>query len=179
METPEAMSLTPAYKVYQFQPFWDDEFKRLHYEYEPFNDDASVRAWLAQGYQNKICGDLCDWRSPQPSWNGRLIEYYQQQGWKNIGTSYYRMTSGTVMPVHRDLYKKYVEVFGLQGREHSIRRALVLLEDWRPGHYLEVDGRPFVDWKAGTTVEWTYDTPHMAANIGLEDRYTLQITGHL
>jgi hypothetical protein len=24
-----------------------------------------------------------------------------------------------------------------------------------------------------------YDTPHMAANIGLADRYTLQITGHL
>jgi hypothetical protein len=27
--------------------------------------------------------------------------------------------------------------------------------------------------------EWTYDTPHMAANIGLEPRYTLQITGHI
>lgn len=173
------MSLTPSYKVYQFRSFWDDEFKHLDYVYEPFNDSASVKAWLQQGYQNKICGDLCDMRSPQPSWNHRFIEYYQQQGWKDIGTSYYRMTSGTVMPVHRDLYKKYVELFDLQGREQDIRRALVLLEDWQPGHYLEVDGRAFVEWSAGTTVEWIYDTPHMAANIGLRDRYTLQITGHL
>jgi len=54
-----------------------------------------------------------------------------------------------------------------------------LLEDWKPGHYLEVNGKPYVNWQAGDTVEWAYDTPHMAANIGLEDRYTLQITGHL
>jgi hypothetical protein len=39
--------------------------------------------------------------------------------------------------------------------------------------------QPIVNWKAGHVVEWLYDTPHMAANIGLEPRYTLQITGHL
>ena len=83
------------------------------------------------------------------------------------------------MPVHSDLYKRYIEVFDLQGKETSIRRALVLLEDWKPGHYLEVDGHAYVNWRAGDTAEWVYDTPHMAANIGLEDRYTLQITGHL
>ena len=55
----------------------------------------------------------------------------------------------------------------------------MLLEDWKPGHYLEVNGKPYVNWLAGKTVEWYYDVPHMAANIGLEDRYTLQITGHL
>jgi hypothetical protein len=83
------------------------------------------------------------------------------------------------MPVHQDRYIKYIDLFDLQGQEHNIRRALVLLEDWSPGHYLEIQGKPIVEWKAGTVVEWAYDTPHMAANIGLEDRYTLQITGHL
>ncbi len=56
---------------------------------------------------------------------------------------------------------------------------MLLLEDWKPGHYLEVEGKPYVNWRAGDTVEWVYNTPHMAANVGLEDRYTLQITGHL
>ena len=70
-------------------------------------------------------------------------------------------------------------IFKLQGREHTIRRALLLLEDWKPGHYLEVAGQPYVNWAAGKTVEWYYDTPHMAANLGLEPRYSLQITGHL
>jgi len=35
-----------------------------------------------------------------------------------------------------------------------------------------------VNWHAGQVVQWVYDVPHMAANIGLADRYTLQITGH-
>jgi hypothetical protein len=107
------------------------------------------------------------------------MDIYTELGWKDIGLAFYRMPTGTVMPVHHDLYKRYIELFGLQGKETSIRRALVLLEDWKPGHYLEVVGHPYVDWQAGTTVEWNYDAPHSAANIGLEDRYTLQITGHV
>jgi hypothetical protein len=97
---------------------------------------------------------------------------------KDVGVAYYRMPTGTVMPNHSDLYKRYIEIFNLQGKENTINRALVLLEDWKSGHYLEVMDRPVVDWTAGTVVEWMYDTPHMAANIGLEYRYTLQITGH-
>ena len=164
---------------YKFERFWDDEFKTLDYIQEPFNDPVSVNTWISQGYQSKICGELCDMRHRLPDWAGKFIEIYEAQGWKDIGLAFYRMRTGTVMPVHSDLYKKYIELFNLQGQEKSIRRALVLLEDWKPGHYFEVDGRPYVSWSAGQTVEWIYDVPHMAANIGLEDRYTLQITGHI
>jgi hypothetical protein len=164
---------------YNLQVFWDDEFKQLNYITEPFNDPISVNQWLAQGYQGKIVGDLCDMRQQQPSWNDQFVQHFEQLGWQDIGTSYYRMHTGTVMPVHSDLYKKYIERFDLQGKESNIRRALILLEDWKPGHYLEVLGVAYTDWRAGQVVEWTYDTPHMAANIGLKPRYTLQITGHL
>ena len=167
------------YRIYDLEVFWDDEFKHLDYQQEPFNDLNDVQQWLAQGYQSKICGDMADMRGRQPSWNHRFIQHYTSLGWQHVGTSYYRMTSGTVMPVHQDRYAKYVSLFDLAGKEFLIRRAVVLLEDWRPGHYLEIQGRPLVEWRAGTVVEWTYDTPHMAANVGLEPRYTLQITGHL
>lgn len=167
------------YRIYDLEVFWDDEFKHLDYQQEPFNDPNDVQQWLAQGYQSKICGDMADMRGRQPSWNHRFIQHYTSLGWQHVGTSYYRMTSGTVMPVHQDRYAKYVSLFDLAGKESLIRRAVVLLEDWRPGHYLEIQGRPLVEWRAGTVVEWTYDTPHMAANVGLEPRYTLQITGHL
>ena len=163
---------------YNLEVFWDDEFKQLNYITEPFNDPKSVDQWTSQGYQSKIVGAMCDMRQQQPSWNHRFVEHFEQLGWQDIGTSYYRMSTGTVMPVHQDLYKKYIERFELHGQEQSVCRALVLLEDWKPGHYLEVQGIPYVGWQAGQVVEWTYDTPHMAANIGLEDRYTLQITGH-
>ena len=166
-------------KHYQLYPFWDQEYKNLDYINEPFNDISSKTKWIAAGYCDHFTGDMCDMRSSQPAWNKRFIEIFTDQGWKDIGTSYYRMMTGTVLPTHGDLYLKYVDLFNLKGQEQTIRRAVVFLEDWQPGHYAEYMGRPWVDWKAGSVVEWTYDTPHMAANLGLTPRYTLQITGHL
>lgn len=170
---------TPAVIEYQIERFWNDEFKTLDYIHEPFNDPDSVSLWLNQGYPDKFCGELCDMRHSLPNWINSFVNIYSQRGWQDIGIAFYRMRTGTVMPVHSDLYRRYIELFDLEGREHTIRRALLLLEDWMPGHYLEVDGRAYVNWRAGHTVEWIYSTPHMAANIGLADRYSLQITGHL
>ena len=164
---------------YQLYPFWDDEYKNLEYINESFNDVHQQHVWQGQGYANRFTGDMCDMRGQQPSWNQRFIEIFQGQGWHNVGTSYYRMNTGTVLPTHSDLYIKYIDLFDLQGREHTIRRAIVFLEDWQPGHYAEYEGQAFVNWGAGAVVEWCYDAPHMAANLGLTPRYTLQITGHV
>jgi hypothetical protein len=164
---------------YWLEVFWDDEFKGLNYINEPFNDDPNVQHWLDLGYPNKFTGDMCDMRMPQPSWNHKFISIFEDLGWKDIGTSYYRMMPGTVLPTHSDLYLKYVDLFNLKGKEHNIRRAIVFLEDWKPGHYFEAMDEPLVNWQAGTVIEWTYDTPHMAANMGSSPRHTLQITGHL
>jgi hypothetical protein len=164
---------------YQLYPFWNQSYKSLDYITESFNDPEQLQTWLSQGHSNNFTGAMCDMRSPQPEWNQRFIEIFQGQGWHDVGTSYYRMDTGTVLPTHGDLYKKYIELFNLQGREHTIRRAIVFLEDWQPGHYAEYMDVAYVNWRAGSIIEWTYDTPHMAANLGLTPRYTLQITGHV
>jgi len=164
---------------YNLEVFWDDEFKSLDYVNEPFNDDPNVARWIELGYPNKFTGNMCDMRSPQPSWNHRFIDIFENFGWKDVGTSYYCMTAGTILPTHGDLYIKYINLFDLKGKEQSIRRAVVFLEDWAPGHYFEGMNQPLTQWTAGTVVEWTYDTPHMAANMGIVPRYTLQITGHV
>jgi hypothetical protein len=165
-------------KVY-IEQFWDDEYKSLDYVTEPFNDQDKIQEWTAAGYPLRFTGEMCDMRSAQPGWNQRFVDMFAARGWQDIGTSYYRMLTGTVLPTHGDLYKRYVEIYNLQGREHTIRRAIVFLENWQPGHYAEYDGRPYVAWAAGALVEWAYDMPHMAANVGLTPRYTLQITGHI
>jgi hypothetical protein len=164
---------------YRLEPFWDSEFKQLVYVNEPFNDDPNLAHWLAQGFPGKFTGDMCDMRHQQPSWNQQFIDHFESQGWNNIGTSYYRMMPGTILPTHGDLYVKYIKLFDLQGLEHTIRRAIVFLEDWQSGHYFEGLGQPMTEWSAGQVVEWTYDTPHLAANMGPTPRYTLQITGHM
>jgi hypothetical protein len=157
--------------------FWDDEFKNLVYVDESFNDNVNVERWLAQGYANKFTGAMCDMRHPQPSWNHLFVKMFEAQGWRDVGTSYYRMSTGTILPTHQDLYLRYINVFKLHGQEQRIRRAVVFLEDWQPGHYAEYMDRPYTAWRAGDIVEWPYDTPHMAANMGPTPRYTLQITG--
>jgi hypothetical protein len=162
---------------YRIAKFWDNEFKRLNYINETFNDTENLKTWLALGYANRFTGDMCDMRSPQPSWNNRFIDMYKEKGWKDIGTSYYRMGTGTILPTHGDLYVKYIDLFKLQGQQHRIHRAIVFLEDWKSGHYFEGNGVPVTEWQAGDVAEWTYDTPHLAANMGIEPRYTLQITG--
>ena len=166
-------------RQYQLHPFWDNSYVDLEYVNEEFNDAPQLMIWRGQGYANRFTGDMCDMRYIQPTWNQRFIEIFAGQGWHNIGTSYYKMRTGTVLPTHQDRYVKYISLFNLQGREHTIRRAVVFLEDWQPGHYAEYEDRPFVNWRAGAVVEWTYDAPHMAANLGPTPRYTLQITGHL
>jgi hypothetical protein len=169
------------YQVTQFNipVFWDDEYTRLDYVNEPFNDTWQTHVWQGQGYSGRFTGDMCDMRSPQPSWNHRFVELFAMMGWQDIGTSYYRMGTGTILPTHQDRYVKYIQLYDLENKKESIRRAIVFLEDWSSGHYAEYADQPLVGWTAGTVVQWNYDTPHMAANMGIRHRYTLQITGHV
>ena len=164
---------------FNIEKFWDDSFKSLEYTVEAFNNPNDTAHWMEHGYPGKFVGAMCDMRSPQPVWNAMFVKYFSKLGWRDIGTSYYRMSSGTILPVHQDTYKRYIELFDLQGKEKTIHRAIVFLEDWSSGHYLEINGNPIVNWSAGDAVVWQYDTPHMAANMGMLPRYTLQITGHI
>jgi hypothetical protein len=172
-------TVTHEFIKYHIPVFWDDTYKRLDYINESFNDPVSLALWTQQGYCNQFTGDMCDMRGQQPRWNQTFLDIYSEMGWKDICTSYYRMNTGTILPMHKDLYLRYVELFNLQGQENRIRRAVVFLDDWKSGHYFEGAGQPMTNWLAGDAVEWVYDTPHMAANIGPEPRYTLQITGWL
>jgi hypothetical protein len=86
------------------------------------------------------------------------------------------MGTGVILPNHKDTYAKYREIFGV--RLKDCVRVVVYLEDWKPGHIAEIEDKPITDWRAGDYLFWESDTPHMAANIGLDKRYTLQLTGH-
>jgi ectoine hydroxylase-related dioxygenase (phytanoyl-CoA dioxygenase family) len=59
----------------------------------------------------------------------------------------------------------------------DVGRAVIFLEDWKSGHYFEIDEVPIVNWKKGDYILWKNDTSHMAANLGKENRYTMQVTG--
>ena len=161
-------------------PFWDNEYKKLIYKLEPFNNPDDLEKWQRQGYVHPVShytGLLCDMRNKQPSWNNKIINWFSEEfKVSDIGTSYYKMGTGVILPVHGDIYKKYRKLFNCN--LNDIVRVIVMLEDWKSGHYFEIGKQSQANWQAGDYFWWTGDTPHMAANIGIDKRYTLQLTGH-
>ena len=54
---------------------------------------------------------------------------------------------------------------------------MVFLENWKTGHYFQLENDVYTYWRQGEYVEWSSEQAHMGANVGPEPRYTLQITG--
>jgi hypothetical protein len=159
--------------------YWDvDEIKSLRYNREEFNDTTQLNEWKEQGFSPRT-GQLFDMRYlDQPKTTELLSNWAYERSIENIGISYYAMETGDNLPYHKDTYKRYIKIYELEERTASIVRYIFFVEDRKPGHLLEIDGT-IVDWKAGDYVAWRYDTPHMAANLGLVPRYTIQLTGVL
>ena len=162
------------------EPFWDDEYKHLKYKKLPFNNQYDVSKWREKGYnqdERYFTGQMCGHNEIQPSWNDKIVEWVREEfELEDIGCCYYRMVTNEILPTHGDDYKLYREKFDCE--LDDINRIIIFLEDWKSGHYFEMDGEPKVNWKAGNYIIWRGGIEHMAANIGIEDRYTLQITGH-
>ena len=161
------------------KPFWDDEYKHLKYHKEIFNDEHTIEEWRKQGYDNDVynfSGKMCSYGDDLPSWNDRVLKWVSEEfQLEDIGCCYYRMETNNVIPNHSDAYNVYIEKFNCNVED--VHKILVFLEDWKSGHYFEYEGEPFVGWKAGDYITWNGNGKHFAANIGIEDRYTLQITG--
>lgn len=155
-------------------PWWDYLHRSLPYKNEPFNDPETEARWRELGYtQTQFTGDMYDMRNPEPTWIPMFRRYFN---FENFSWSVYRMGPGTSIPEHSDTYLKFKEIYNLPP-DQLVVRVVVFLEDWASGHYLEMAGDPIVRWRAGDWVCWSNDLPHVAANVGSTNRYTLQITG--
>jgi hypothetical protein len=153
--------------------FWDDSFKNFDYVRQPITQEE-IDMWVSMGYDHvkSFTGTMYDSRNPMPDWIENFSKFFPD--YKNMTYTFYKMSTLEIMPEHSDHYRTYIRLFNANAT--NVHRILVMLEDWKPGHYLEVDGTGFVDWKAGDYFMWRTDCKHAAANIGIEDRYTLQIT---
>ena len=60
--------------------------------------------------------------------------------------------------------------------QKEIIRIIVFLHEQKAGHQLWIEDKVCVG-TAGSYFGWTKGVEHMAANLGSEDRYILQVTG--
>jgi hypothetical protein len=150
------------------------DYKNLDYINKPFNNEETLRKWKSLGHNyEKYTGLMRDQSQQLPDWCFNVLE---QIPLHNSSITLYCMTPGTIMPEHSDTFIKYREIMNLTPTD-NVGRAVIFLEDWKSGHYFEIDETPIVNWKKGDYVLWKNDTPHMAANLGKENRYTMQVTG--
>lgn len=153
--------------------FWGDDFKDLPFTKQPVTDEE-IKAWENMGYDHvkSFTGSMYDSRNPMPKWIDTLEKMF---GLYNQTYTIYRMTTLEIMPIHADHYRTYCKLNNTS--PEKVCRVVMMLEDWKPGHYFELDGIGYVNWKAGDWFKWRGDVPHAASNIGVEPRYTLQVTG--
>jgi hypothetical protein len=168
------------YKIGKITPVWSNEYKLFDYQkgsyYQSLDSmflDTNLKYWESQGYDStSIVGYRYLMNDKIPTWVNELIS---RMNGENYGFCFFKMMSGNVIPYHKDIYTFYRKLHNITNPT-TIWRAIVFLEDWRPGHLFEIEDRKIDRWQAGTYVTWNNDAYHMAANIGEEPRYTLQIT---
>lgn len=154
--------------------FWDhNDYRKFNYVKQPLME-YEIQEWKDKGYDyvKSFSGSMYDNRNPMPEWVKRFDKIFNL---KNMTYNFYKMSQLEIMPEHVDHFQTYMKLFDV--KYENVKRILVMLDDWKPGHYLEIDGIGVVNWLAGDYFMWESNVPHAAANIGTEDRYTLQITG--
>lgn len=153
--------------------FWNTDFKEFNFVRQPILD-SEIEQWRNMGYDHvkSFSGSMYNNSNPMPKWVSTLDNMF---GLYNQTYTFYRMDTLEIMPVHSDHYNTYCRLHDTT--TEKVERVILMLEDWKPGHYFELDGIGFVNWKAGDWFKWKGDVPHAASNIGVEPRYTLQITG--
>jgi len=142
-------------------PIWDDSYKNFPYKKKPLN---------LKGIDPNLGGKLYDMSNPLPGWVYNIGLHLNHPGY-----AFYRMDKGDKIPTHHDHYETYCKIYNQ--KKENIRRMIVFLEDWVPGHVFEIGGTVVENYKAGDYISWTHDEPHSVKNESDIPRYTLQVTG--
>jgi len=117
-------------------------------------------------------------------WTDSDIDYVslgKQLNMEVITVSSILQPPGNVIPLHRDTFFQINKRFPDDTRRKV--RANIYLEDWKVGHiiqYTESDEwKNHTHWKSGEGLLWDDSILHIGANIGLENKLTLQVSGFL
>jgi len=110
-------------------------------------------------------------------------ELGQKLGMEVVTVSSILQPPGNVIALHRDTFfqinKKYPD------DKRTKVRANIYLQDWKVGHMLQYKSEEDQAWKtsdnwlAGDGFIWDSKPLHLSANAGMQDKFTLQISGFL
>lgn len=144
------------------------ELKDIHSEYGGFPDSY----------------DKSNTAIKQVWWNESQVDFNDlgnQLDMEVVTISTILQPPGNVIPIHRDTFFQIKKRYPDDKRKKV--RANIYLEKWKMGHIIHYKNNHewFTDthWEAGHGLLWDNTILHVGANIGLENKLTLQISGFL
>ena len=82
---------------------------------------------------------------------------------------------GQTLPSHEDTFYQFAK--NNNADPYDCCRVNIFLEDWVSGHYFEINDTPVLQWKRGDAIIIERDELHLSGNMGMQTKYTMQITG--
>ena len=118
-------------------------------------------------------------------WDNTQLDYEdigRQLGMEVVTVSSIMQPPGCVVPYHRDTFFQITKRF--PDRQEPKVRANIYLEDYKLGQFIQYVDQDdaictSVNWKAGEGFLWSNSILHLSSNAGMQDKYTLQISGFL
>lgn len=134
------------------------------------------------GFPNNYC--LANTKIHQLWWTDEQIDYQDlgnKLGMEVITVSTIMQEPGCVVPLHRDTFFQISQRYPT--RTETKIRANIYLEDYKVGHFIQYDNNGLYEtstnWKAGDGFIWDSNILHLSSNAGMQDKYTLQVSGFL
>jgi hypothetical protein len=84
---------------------------------------------------------------------------------------------GCMIPLHRDTFYQINK--RCPERTNLKVRANIYLENWKLGQFIQYDNEISAKWKVGEGFMWDSTHLHLSANAGMQNKYTLQVSGFL
>jgi len=117
-------------------------------------------------------------------WTNKQIDYKQlgeKLSMEVVTVSTILQPPGCVVPYHRDTFfqisQRYPE------RTELKVRANIYLQDYKLGQFIQYVENDIIhtstNWKAGNGFVWDSDILHLSSNAGMQNKYTLQVSGFL
>jgi hypothetical protein len=113
-----------------------------------------------------------------PEWAHKIKDMFPNIHYKKVSVNC--LTPGCFIPPHRDelfKLKQFAITNNINTTHMSAIRVNILLQDKKHGHFLDLNNKVLGDYAKGDYVYIIPGVLHSVANIGHENRYTLQISG--
>jgi hypothetical protein len=161
----------------RFDINWGDRHKNLEYRLDYLKDQEFLDIWQSSGIEKSQTEIYLHQMSQPYQWMGHIVKKIKEEfNLSNCSYAFHKLKPGKFLGMHSDKYSFFKKTYNILD-ESKIRRIIIFLENGQDGHILIVNDKCYMNWKAGDWVCWTGSDPHLAANLGIHDRYTLQITG--